>query len=90
MGSYNLSARAQLDLVGTYKYGKKMFGQEQASTYPYESETILEELAERPEPARYASFIAHALKHYRYRAHVVFYQIDDQNQIYVVRVLGNE
>lgn len=88
MGSYNLSARAQFDLVGIYKYGKKVFGQEQASGYLYELETILEELADRPELARDASFIAHALKHYRYRAHVIFYQIDDKNQIYVVRILG--
>lgn len=88
MGSYSLSGRAQFDLVGIYKYGKKMFGQQQASDYLYELEGILEELAERTELARGASYIAHSLKYYGYRAHVIFYHFDGDNVIYVVRILG--
>lgn len=88
MGSYNLSGRAQFDLVGIYKYGKKRYGQKQATTYLNEMETFLEDLAERPELARDASFIAHQLKNYNYRAHVIFYQIENENEIFVVRILG--
>ena len=88
MGNYSLSGRAQFDLVGIYKYGIKMFGQQNASSYLYELETVLEELAERPELAREASFIAHSLKYYTYRAHVIFYEMDNENEIQVVRVLG--
>ncbi|MCR9226584.1 MAG: type II toxin-antitoxin system RelE/ParE family toxin [Flavobacteriaceae bacterium] len=88
MGNYSLSGRAQFDLVGIYKYGIKMFGQEKASSYLYELETVLEELAERPELARETSYIAHSLKYYAYRAHVVFYEMGKENQVYVVRILG--
>lgn len=88
MGNYSLSGRAQFDIVGIYKYGKKRYGQEQAATYLYEMETFLEDLAERPELARKASFIAHQLKHYNYRAHVIFYQTENENEIYIVRILG--
>lgn len=88
MGNYSLSGRAQMDLIGIYKYGKKMFGQENASKYLFELENILENLAERPELARDTSYIAHSLKHYMYRAHVIFYQVDSTNEIFVVRILG--
>ncbi|MEO1013299.1 MAG: type II toxin-antitoxin system RelE/ParE family toxin [Bacteroidota bacterium] len=88
MGSYSLSGRAQFDLVGIYKYGKKRFGQEQVLDYLYALEGILEELAERPELARDTSYIAHSLRYYSYMAHVVFYQFDGNNEIYVVRILG--
>ena len=44
MESYNLSARAQFDVVGIYKYGIKYFGTEQAVVYLTELEDFLEEL----------------------------------------------
>ena len=88
MGSYSLSGRAQFDLVGIYKYGKKIFGQQQASDYLYELEGILEELAERTELARDASYIAHSLKYNGYRTRVIFYHFDEDSLIYVVRILG--
>ncbi len=88
MGNYSLSSRAQYDLVGVYKYGLKLFGSKQAQKYLHELEQILEELAERPELAKDASSLAHNLKHYKYRSHVVFYQFDSDRDIYVVRILG--
>jgi len=88
MGNYSLSTRAQFDLVGIYKYGIKFFGSDQATKYLYEFETFLEELAERSELVRDASPIANSLKYYRYKAHVVFFQFNDPNNIYVIRILG--
>ncbi|NDV16503.1 hypothetical protein GO009_10735 [Muricauda sp. TY007] len=88
MGNYNLSARAQNDLVGIYKYGIKYFGPDQAAKYLLNLESFLEELAERPELAKDASTIAGALKYYSYRAHVIFFQFNRVDEIFIVRVLG--
>jgi toxin ParE1/3/4 len=58
VGNYNLSARAEYDLVGIYKYGIKFFGKNQAFDYLQELESFLIELADRPELAKSASAIS--------------------------------
>jgi len=88
MGNYKLSTRAQYDLVGIYKYGIKFFGPEQASKYLLNLGSFLEELSERPELAKDASTISGPLKYYSYNAHVIFYQFDSVDEIFIVRVLG--
>lgn len=88
MGNYNLSTRAQFDIVGIYKHGIKFYGINQASDYLNELEGFLEELAERPELARDASPIANALKFYKFKGHVVYYSFDGDGEIYIVRILG--
>ena|SRR5665811_165039 len=88
MGNYNLSGRAQFDLVGIYKYGKKHFGPEPAATYLYDLELFLEELADRPELAKDASKIAASLKYYSYKAHVIFYLFENEKEIFIIRILG--
>lgn len=88
MGSYNLSTRAQFDIIGIYKYGIKYFGIEQAVVYLTELEGFCEELAERPELARDASPIANGLKFYNFKGHVIYYSFDNVSEIYVVRILG--
>lgn len=88
MVNYSLSTRAQYDLVGIYKYGIKFFGPDQATNYLLDLETFLEELAERPILAKDASTIANTLKYYSYKAHVIFYQFDSADEIFIVRILG--
>lgn len=88
MGNYNLSTRAQFDVVGIYKYGIKYFGIDQAVSYLAEMESFLAELAVRPELARDARPIANALKFYNFKGHVIYYSFDNENEIYVVRILG--
>jgi len=88
MGSYNLSTRAQFDVVGIYKHGIKFFGAGQALDYLTELEGFLEELTDRPELARDASPIANGLKYYNFKGHVIYYSFDSENEIYVVRLLG--
>lgn len=88
MGNYNLSGRAQYDLVGIYKFGKKYFGPEAAAKYLHEMELFLGELAERPELAKNASKLATSLKYYSYKAHVIFYLIENENEIFIIRILG--
>lgn len=88
MGNYNLSTRAQNDLVGIYKYGIKFFGENQATDYLTEIENFLLELAVRPELSKDASTISNSLKYYNYKAHVIFYVFDDLHEIFIIRVLG--
>ena len=88
MGNYNLSTRAQYDLIGIYRYGIKFFGKNQAVDYLQALESFLEELADRPELSKDASQISDALKYYHFKAHVIFYTFDNENEIFVVRVLG--
>lgn len=88
MANYNLSGRAQFDLIGIYKYGIKYFGQSQATEYLSELENFFLELANRQELARDASTISNNLKFYKFRAHVIFYVFDDDKEIFVIRVLG--
>ncbi|PKA99251.1 toxin ParE1/3/4 [Flavobacteriaceae bacterium MAR_2009_75] len=88
MGSYNLSSRAQFDVVGIYKYGIKYFGKDQATSYLIELESFLEELATRGELARDASPIASGLKFYNFKGHVIYYSFEDVGEIYIVRILG--
>lgn len=88
MASYNLSGRAQSDLAGIYKYGARHFGQRQAADYLFELENFMIGLAERPTLARDASTISNNLKFYNFKAHVIFYVLDNENEIFVIRVLG--
>ena len=88
MGNYNLSTRAQYDLVGIYKYGIKFFGPDQANKYLLNLDDFLEELAGRPELAKDAGIISGSLKYYSYKAHVIFCQIEGVDEIFIVRVLG--
>lgn len=88
MGNYSLSARAQYDLVGIYKFGIKFFGPNQATNYLLDLENFLDELAVRPELAKDASTIATSLRYYNYKAHVIFYQFEGLDEIFIIRVLG--
>ncbi|WP_353477496.1 type II toxin-antitoxin system RelE/ParE family toxin [Arenibacter sp. M-2] len=66
----------------------KFFGPDQATKYLLDLEGFLEELAERPELAKDASTIADSLKYYSYKAHVIFYQFENANEIFIIRILG--
>lgn len=88
MGNYNLSGKAQEDLVIIYKFGKRHFGEEQTVSYLSNMELFLEELSERPELARDASKMATSLKFYNYKAYVICYLLENDNDIFVTRILG--
>lgn len=88
MVNYNLSGAVTQDIVTIYKFGIKYFGAEPAKIYLQDLELFLTELARRPELARDASAFAQNLCHYRYKAHVVFYQFSNKNEILIVRILG--
>ncbi|TMM32452.1 type II toxin-antitoxin system RelE/ParE family toxin [Polaribacter aestuariivivens] len=88
MGNYKLSGASSNDVVGIYKFGIVTFGLYSAKEYVASLELFLEELSERPELARDASMFAKDLLFYRYKAHVIFYVFDGNNEILVIRILG--
>jgi len=88
MANYDLSVRAQFDMVGIYKFGIKYFGIDQAVKYQYELEEMFNELAERPALSREAFSISSRLLFYRYKSHYIFYQFENETEILVLRVLG--
>jgi toxin ParE1/3/4 len=88
MGNYKLSGASSIDIVGIYKFGIKTFGLYPAKEYLNSLENFLEELLNKPELARDASIFAHNLKRCRFNTHVIFYVLDDVNEIFVIRVLG--
>ncbi|MCC4212069.1 type II toxin-antitoxin system RelE/ParE family toxin [Leeuwenhoekiella parthenopeia] len=88
MVSYKLSAKAEEDLVEIYKYGVSHFGSLPARNYLLELEETFLMLATRPELLRKASFIAERIFFYQFKGHTIFYLVEDQNEIFVVRVLG--
>jgi toxin ParE1/3/4 len=88
MGNYKLSGASSNDIINIYKFGIQTFGLEPAREYLFSLENFLEELAERPELARDASMFANNLSYYRYKAQVIFYTIENPNDIFVVRILG--
>ena len=77
-----------MDITAIYTFGIKQFGHIPARKYLLELEQFLLELASRPELARDASLFAHSLKHYRFKAHVIFFTYTNLNEILVIRVLG--
>ena len=85
--SYRLSSRAVQDIADIYKYGIKVYGIENALRYLDDLENQLLVLSSK-ELDRDASQFAHNLKLYSFRAHVVFYVVDEDEEIYVIRVLG--
>lgn len=88
MGNYNLSVRAQLDLIEIYKYGIPIYGIVQAQKYLNGLDELIQELSTRPELAKDASNIYKGLKSYKYKAHTIFFVIEPINFIFIVRILG--
>ncbi|NER13185.1 type II toxin-antitoxin system RelE/ParE family toxin [Leptobacterium flavescens] len=88
MGSYKLSGAAASDIAGIFRFGIRKFGLGMADKYLDELEALFKELPDRPELAGDASVFAHNLKYYRYKAHVLFYIMEEPGRIFIIRVLG--
>jgi len=89
MEHYELSQAATNDIIGIYKYGLQQFGDRQAKKYLSELELFLNKLIKNENLARDASMFARNLKYNIFKKHVVFYLIDDENSILVIRILGS-
>jgi len=85
---YVISAKARADLKAIAKYTIEKFGEGQSLKYAQGFKTILADLADNPELGRrYVAVKDKMLLRYRYKAHVIFYYVEN-GKIFIVRVLG--
>lgn len=88
MNKYIISAKAKADFKAIAKFTIQKFGEEQSLKYAAGLKRALAELAENPELGRrYVAIKDKMLLRYRYKAHVIFYYLME-NEIFIVRVLG--
>jgi len=89
MASYDLSAAADADLTGIYRFGAMRFGLEEADAYFW---GLLERLDAIARPPRQFPAVDHIRPGYRrcvYGAHAIYFrQAGDRTQI--VRILGRQ
>lgn len=85
---YVISAKAKNDLKSIAKNIILIFGAKQSLKYAKGLKDVFEELASNPDLGRrYVAVKNQMLLRYRYKSHVVFYYINN-NEIFIVRVLG--
>ena len=85
---YVISAKARADLKAIAKYTIEKFGEGQSLKYAQGFKTISADLADNPELGRrYVAVKDKMLSRYRYKAHVIFYYVEN-GKIFIVRVLG--
>ncbi|MEO0973364.1 MAG: type II toxin-antitoxin system RelE/ParE family toxin [Pseudomonadota bacterium] len=90
MARYRLSARADDDLDRLYVYGALNFGVDQADLY---AEGMIDAIARIGEQPLLWPEIHGLPHHYRrsvFRAHAIYYRIEPNGDVLIVRVLGNE
>lgn len=86
MGSYRLSAAADLDIADIIEFGILRFGIDQVRIYTRELEEHLAVLSTNNNLGRDASELSAGLRRFSFGSHVIFYVNDDMG-ILVVRVL---
>lgn len=85
---YVISAKARADFKAIAKYTIEKFGERQSLKYAQCLKAVLNDLSGNPELGRrYVAIKDKMLLRFRYKAHVIFYY-KNQNEIFIVRVLG--
>ena len=85
---YVISAKARADFKAIAKYTIEKFGEAQSLSYAQGIKTVLADLGDNPELGRrYVAVKDKMLLRYRYKAHVIFYYVEN-GKIFIVRVLG--
>lgn len=87
MPDYRLSAAADRDLTGIYRYTFDAFGEAQADAYFESLDRLLNRLAVNPELGRNIDHIRAGYRRYVHRRHLVYYKTAGDG-IFVVRILG--
>ena len=85
---YVVSAKARADFKAIAKYTIEKLGEIQSLSYAQGIKTVLADLGDNPELGRrYVAVKDKMLLRYRYKAHVIFYFVENE-KIFIVRVLG--
>lgn len=84
--SYRLSLNADEDLRYIYIYGVKEFGLELSESYVAGLERTFELLAEHPRAARERTELKPSVRAYRYKSHMIVYEITDSDDVVIPRL----
>ena len=88
MADYQLSGKAEEDLIGIYTFSYQKFGVAKADAYLLALEERFYSLAERPFLGRSIDHTRQGYRQYEHVSHSIFYTVDDYG-ITVMRVLHN-
>ncbi|MFC3076007.1 type II toxin-antitoxin system RelE/ParE family toxin [Shinella pollutisoli] len=84
--TYRLSREADEDIVRLYVEGARLFGHAQAESYHQELKSLFELLAANPRMARERSEIVPPVRIHPYKAHLIVYVVDANDDILIVRI----
>ena len=86
MTSYRLTGAASDDILNIFIEGRERFGRAQADKYHDGMEAVFEFLSEYPRAARLRQEIDPSVRAHPYKAHLIVYDIEQDNGIIILRV----
>lgn len=84
--TYRVSNEAELDLIQIYFEGADQFGELQAIAYQDALKSLFEKLADFPNLGRLRLEIDPPAHGIPFRSHIVFYDIEESGDIFIVRI----
>lgn len=84
--SYTLSRKAEEDIIDIFLQGAEQFGIVQADYYHDLLKKTFRFLAENPEATRERPEITPPVHVYPIQSHLIFYTIDENKEIFIIRV----
>ena len=84
--SVRKSRQAEADIVGIYVSGIRDFGLQQADKYMTGLDSVMKRLSQFPRMARERLEITPPVRVYPYGAHLVIYTVNEDDDVYVLRV----
>lgn len=83
---FRLSGAAEEDIVAIAEQGVRMFGPVQARRYHDELFALFDLIAANPRMARERFELSPPMRIHPFKAHLVVYRIEDQDNILIVRI----
>lgn len=84
--AYQVSEAADTDIEALFDQGIDLFGQTQSEAYVAGLLKTLDFLASFPRAARLRDELSSPIRAYPYKAHIILYDMDDADNILIVRV----
>lgn len=81
-----LSLKAEEDIVSIAEHGVTSFGIAQARRYHEELFDTLELITQNPRMARERDEITPPVRIHPFKAHLIVYRIEDNDQVFVIRI----
>jgi toxin ParE1/3/4 len=84
--SFKLSVEAEEDIIAIAEQGVRMFGVDQAKRYHDELFVLFDLIAANPRIARERNEIEPPVRIHLFKAHLIVYQVEDNERIFIVRI----